>query len=1056
MNITIRPAPDGLASHFRAAPTVLWSLLKTALQLSIISICLVAGQRASAQDSFETVGPYDGPIASIHVWGQQTVYVSGPQRELYCSTNGGTDWSSRRPAQRMLFRTAVDSGGNVWALCLSDMLISTDHGRNWVSRSQGLPELPISDQLGFLRASRHEGVAFVYLADRLSTSLGQPRFALYRTTSQGERWDSCASPNLDFSTVSDMTVSRAGTAFISTGTEVWKSADDGATWDRVPFTLKPAQSVSRLVADARGALWLATVSPFGLWRSTDDGGSWTPRQGSGLNELAPSIIASSGNGALYAATDAGCYRSGDSGDTFVLMKRINVAFGAPGWVAVTPGGNVLAATGDALYRSVDDVTWTEALRLPSTVWSLGQTDQGDLVAGTTFGIYHRSQAPGSSWVKDSIVWPVSTPVSRIVHERDRWYASVYLQGAFHSQGPGTVWTSFVSGIPVGSVVRQITPVPGDTVFAAGTSGLYRSLDGGSNWDHIATDVNSAGFGAVIRLNNGDFLAGSTQAGMWRSSTGGDSWARSSGHLSAVDIQSLFQAADGTVYAGSADGILWMSLDNGNDWISIFREFCHETHAWSQNAAGTLYLGGEFLLQSTDNGNSWTGGHLSALTGNIIRGVFPPVVPTILSSADGRMYVSAGDLGSGCVRMLPDSGDSWEPDPLGASRVLALAGGYTDVVLAATDSGVFIHLGVDGPWASYPGMETSVANAACSIMGHWLIGANDGLYFHQDWPRRARRHASSPPATPALSLATEYTGRHVFVGTDRGVYRVDTVLSVYRPDTFDLTWTLADTGLPGSAVNVLAISGGRTLFAGVAGNGLYQTTDHGSSWTGMQQFDAQGRDVLSLAIFGAGTVYAGTNGAGLKVSTDNGASWRAGDPQLAVDTVFSIATNADGLVFAATGRGLWRSFDRGATFARVDSGADGYDGLVRQVIVAASGRIYYSTDHQGLRHSTGHRPPLAPAGVHVRGAAPRGIIFLEVYPNPVSGVATVNWRLSHPGTVRLSLFNALGIECRVLASGQRPAGEQTVEFTTADLPSGVYYARLIADDGLVAGRLVVVR
>ena len=81
--------------------------------------------------------------------------------------------------------------------------------------------------------------------------------------------------------------------------------------------------------------------------------------------------------------------------------------------------------------------------------------------------------------------------------------------------------------------------------------------------------------------------------------------------------------------------------------------------------------------------------------------------------------------------------------------------------------------------------------------------------------------------------------------------------------------------------------------------------------------------------------------------------------------------------------------------------------------------------------------------------PNALRLLENAPNPFAGSTEVRYSLQGAAVVRLSVFDALGGELAVLASGHKPAGTHMARWDAMDqsggiLPSGVYLCRLIAE------------
>ncbi len=79
-----------------------------------------------------------------------------------------------------------------------------------------------------------------------------------------------------------------------------------------------------------------------------------------------------------------------------------------------------------------------------------------------------------------------------------------------------------------------------------------------------------------------------------------------------------------------------------------------------------------------------------------------------------------------------------------------------------------------------------------------------------------------------------------------------------------------------------------------------------------------------------------------------------------------------------------------------------------------------------------------------------------YPNPFTTATTFAYSLDKPAEVTLAVFDVLGREVVTVERGLRPAGQHTVPWTAARLPSGIYVVRLSAGDTSVTRRLVLAR
>ncbi|MCZ7613094.1 MAG: T9SS type A sorting domain-containing protein [Ignavibacteriaceae bacterium] len=75
-----------------------------------------------------------------------------------------------------------------------------------------------------------------------------------------------------------------------------------------------------------------------------------------------------------------------------------------------------------------------------------------------------------------------------------------------------------------------------------------------------------------------------------------------------------------------------------------------------------------------------------------------------------------------------------------------------------------------------------------------------------------------------------------------------------------------------------------------------------------------------------------------------------------------------------------------------------------------------------------------------------------YPNPFNPATRINFSLPFESNVRLSVFNILGQEIKILVDNQvQPVGNYNLTFDASDLPSGIYFYRLIASSSEDNGR-----
>jgi len=94
----------------------------------------------------------------------------------------------------------------------------------------------------------------------------------------------------------------------------------------------------------------------------------------------------------------------------------------------------------------------------------------------------------------------------------------------------------------------------------------------------------------------------------------------------------------------------------------------------------------------------------------------------------------------------------------------------------------------------------------------------------------------------------------------------------------------------------------------------------------------------------------------------------------------------------------------------------------------------------------------PVSVENEGTIPTEYALSQNYPNPFNPSTRINFSLPFESNVRLSVFNILGQEVKVLVNNQvQPVGSYNLTFDARDLPSGIYFYRLTASAIGEAGR-----
>ncbi|MCB2206193.1 T9SS type A sorting domain-containing protein [bacterium] len=78
------------------------------------------------------------------------------------------------------------------------------------------------------------------------------------------------------------------------------------------------------------------------------------------------------------------------------------------------------------------------------------------------------------------------------------------------------------------------------------------------------------------------------------------------------------------------------------------------------------------------------------------------------------------------------------------------------------------------------------------------------------------------------------------------------------------------------------------------------------------------------------------------------------------------------------------------------------------------------------------------------------------PNPFNPSTTIRFRVADAGKVSLEVYDLIGKRIATLMDGMLPAGQHTVHFNAADLPSGMYFYRMHTDNAVITRRMILTK
>jgi photosystem II stability/assembly factor-like uncharacterized protein len=410
----------------------------------------------------------------------------------------------------------------------------------------------------------------------------------WKTVDGGGNWRSIKQGIIDDSDVFSIIVDpkQPSVVYASACSGIYKSGDGGTKFDKVQGIPSTARRTLVLMQDPNNLNIVFAGTTEGLYRTFDAGKIW-------IQTTAPDVIVndvyvdpSNSKHVLLATDRRGVLSSDDGGDSFTptnagFSARQITAFSVDSEHPATVYVGVVndKDAGGVFVSHTGGLSWShlsEGLD-GRDVFSLAQTPDGTMLAGTSHGIYRLKDAVWQRVGDDSKAAvntappPPTEPKTKAAHKPvgrstaakrrpvakprvaiapakvKNFDGSVYgfaragdtmiavtSQGVLQSASSGAKW-SLAAGLPVEE--WRFVAASKDTVVVASLNAMMMSTDGGSTWQAVALPPHVAQVSALSVDGQGELWIGDRN-GVYVSADRGSNW-KPVTNLYVRDVNSLF-------------------------------------------------------------------------------------------------------------------------------------------------------------------------------------------------------------------------------------------------------------------------------------------------------------------------------------------------------------------------------------------------------------------------------------------------------------------------------------------------------------------------------------
>lgn len=616
-------------------------MIKNTVFTLCLVLLLVSSLNAQNAPWEKTAGP-PGLTVTVIYKANNVVYAGTDTQGIYKSTDDGLSWiAANNGIERASIKDIIASDGNLLAAAssscsiLNNVFKSTDNGNSWTSTNGLAGQVVVAFAI--------KGSA-IYASD----AIGRGGLGIWRSMDNGSTWQVVPSPIEDGGKmiVSDNAIIVAENNFI------WRSTDDGASWDVVDQF-----AVMGISSFARAGTKLFGASNTGIKTSTDNGGTWS----FSLFQNGAYSFSSDGT-TIYLGSKDKVFKSTDFGDTWI---DVSTGLGKGSVQALLfDGTDVFAGTpADAagVYRSTNGgLNWSPvAVGLPigKTVRSLISFGAYVFAGTQNDGIY-RSSDHGDSWVKtDANNNLLNQQLVLAFCTKDNALFAGAGNGIYKSTDGGATFQRTLNGFPPNiGVTAYSLSVSGGNILAAvevllsqtdTLEGIFYSSDDGSTWHQANIPTNVSFVSSVASDGSplgyaGVFSQGFLETGLYKSTDAGLTWTFRPALMQ--DIERLAANGSNVLSGGLFDA--FYSTDFGESWFAssppgncpsgcgVFTYTLRGSSIFAGDEAG--------MFLSTDSGASWIA----------VNEGFPACpTPDIEASCADSSYLFAGTSGEGVWRKL---------------------------------------------------------------------------------------------------------------------------------------------------------------------------------------------------------------------------------------------------------------------------------------------------------------------------------------------------------------------------------------------------------------------
>ncbi len=232
--------------------------------------------------------------------------------------------------------------------------------------------------------------------------------------------------------------------------------------------------------------------------------------------------------------------------------------------------------------------------------------------------------------------------------------------------------------------------------------------------------------------------------------------------------------------------------------------------------------------------------------------------------------------------------------------------------------------------------------------------------------------------------------------------------------------------------------------------FFKSIDRGRNWVNITP-GLRVPSISSIMLNSFGHIFMLYRESGIYRSLDNGLSWTPYDNLLGRDLyINSMLIDSGNHIFAGSSYwGVYMSIDYAQNWQKLTGGIS--NDSVKSLALSPSGYLFAVTNSGGIFRSKDIATNIKSNPIFIK-----EFTLSQNYPNPFNPNTTITYSIPERGNVKLTVYNSLGQVISELVNEEKPAGNFSVQFNAANLPSGVYFYSLKSGGFVESKKLILLK